>query len=71
MALGLGMETLLQLGGGRIGKCDLRADIDFDAQGPVIDLHLRVTLRIGAAVGTAVQFGLGFIKDYLQYKRKG
>ena len=70
-AAGLGLEMLLRLGGGRIGKCDLRADIDFDAQSPVIDLHLRVTLRLGAALGAAVRFGLGFIGDYLQYKRKG
>ena len=64
------METLLRLGEGRIGHPDLRADADFDASEPRLDLLLRLTVRVGRLIGAALGFGFGFLREYIPYKKQ-
>lgn len=70
-AAGMGMDALLHIGQGRIEKSDLRAEVDFDAAEPRIELHIRLTVRIGSVFGAGLRFGLGFLKDYIGYKKGG
>lgn len=67
---GTAMEVLLSLGGGRIRRADLRADVDFDSSTPRLDFMLRLTIRIGGLLGAALRFGFGFLRDYLPYRRQ-
>ncbi len=69
-AAGTAMEGLLRAGGGHIRFSDLRADVDFDADSPVIDGRVRVTIRIFRAVGAALRLGFGVLWDYLRYIRE-
>ena len=68
-AVGTAMDGLLRAGRGNLVASDLRADVDFDRSEPLVDLRLRVTIRIGQIVGAALRFGFGFLKDLLRYKR--
>lgn len=70
-AAGTGMDMLLNLGGDRLGKADLHADVDFDAAAPLVDFRMVLTIRIGAVLGAGLRFGFGFLKDYLKYKKEG
>lgn len=68
-AAGTAMDTLLHIGGGRIEKADLRADVDFDSHTPLIDFRASLTIRIGAVVGQALRFGICVLRDYLKYRK--
>lgn len=68
---GTAMETLLQLGESRIARPDLLAVADFDGSQPVIDCHIRLSVRLYQLLGAAACFGFGFLRDYMRLKKKG
>lgn len=67
-AAGTAMDMLKSTGSGRIEKADLRAEADFDSEETRIDFRACLTIRIGAFVGQVLRFGVGLLKDYLQYR---
>lgn len=67
-AAGMAMEALTEMGGKRLRHTDLRAGVDFDAREPVIDLYIRLSIRVGALLRAALRFGAGFLKDFLAYR---
>lgn len=69
-AAGMAMDGLLRVGEGRIVHPDLRADVDFDADKPLIDICLCLTVRIGQMLAAALRFGAGVLRDYLKYKKE-
>ena len=69
-AAGTAMDGLLRVGGDRISHPDLRASVDFDSETIVIDLHLRLSIRVYQAVGAALGFGWGFLRDYWKLKKE-
>lgn len=69
-AAGTAMDGLLRAGGDRISHPDLRATVDFESETPAVDLHLRLSIRVRQAVGAALGFGYGFLRDYLRLKRE-
>ena len=68
-AAGLCMETLLELGGKRLARADLRADADFDGDRPRLFFHLRLTLRVYRLLAAAAVFAFGALRDYIRYKK--
>jgi hypothetical protein len=69
-AAGVAMEGLLQIGGRRIAHPDLLATVDFDSEKPLLDLRLRLSLRVYQLLGAALGFGLGVLKDFIKLKMK-
>ena len=69
-AAGTAMDGLMRVGGGRIRCSDMRADVDFDSDSPVIDLRIAVHITIGRVFAAAARFGVGVLRDLMAEKRK-
>lgn len=69
-AAGVAMEGLLKIGGRRIAHPDLLATVDFDSEKPLLDLRLRLSLRVYQLLGAALGFGLGVLRDFIKLKIK-
>ena len=68
-AAALAMEALSQIGGRRIRRTELRADVDFEADDPVIELRIILTANLFLLFGAAARFGIGFLTGYGRYKK--
>ena len=67
---GLSMQTVMLLAGDRIRELDLRSDLDFEGQRPVLNAAVHASLRLGrlAALGLAALYGR---RKILRACRKG
>lgn len=69
-AAGSALDGLRLMGEGRVRRLELRADVDFDGARPILTLHVRAGLRLGALIGIGLRFGAGFLWDYMHLKRE-
>lgn len=66
---GTAMEALLEIGGDRIERPDLRAEVDFEGGSPLLDCRIRLSLRLYRLAGEGLRFGFGLLRDYIKLKR--
>ena len=69
-AAGTAMEGLLRVGEDLIRKADLLADVDFDSDTPLIELRVRLTMRIGRIFTEGTRFGVGVLWDLIRLKKE-
>ena len=59
---GTALEAVQDIAGSRVRELDLRAGTDFDAESPVVEARICLTIRVCYLVAVGVYFGVGYLR---------